>query len=627
MPWHDVHMAVCGEAAHDLSRHLGQSWNHHARTLVNNVRDHDTYTFFIPQPRWAPPRRVRSVVKHWQPTELQLMRSVSVWSNECDTEASIHTGYIQAIKDAKHFIYIEQQFLVSSMGQEGSVVQNQVGMALYDKLHAIITANHDLECKAQEAEERAQELDAMVEVAMTQLALASRAYTASRAEALSILEIDVTPQKGKLSPDCTSNLGEKDEFSREGHALRRMVSARQFSEEEVDALRQGIVVMKQNLSEMQMKFLEENVEGESAEAAGEMQSLEDEINKKAIEYRAAYDAQCLADAEQFHTRQLEMVEEAKEQARALRAGKKKFRVICVLPLWPNLEGEIWNNTVIQNLMHLQYSTICRGELSILGRLARDFPMVDLAEYIDFYNMRSHMVLNGRPVCEQVYIHSKVVIVDDRVGIIGSANINDRSLLGDRDSEVCVYIGPGDHPPSPTHGIKPPETNAHRTIKCNGEPWEASDFLHSLRVRLWAEHLGMLDEAELSGSRITHEAEPFGQVPQHARALLQDAVEAYDQVWVPIAAKNTVVYEAVFPEMPSNDKRTLEDIKAAAGGQLLKQNIYEMSPTFDTEKAVEYLNETQGNVTRMPLDFLLDYDLKLSVWKDAAKNLVPTEVFS
>ncbi len=30
-----------------------------------------------------------------------------------------------------------------------------------------------------------------------------------------------------------------------------------------------------------------------------------------------------------------------------------------------------------------------------------------------------------------------MIVDDKYAIIGSANINDRSLLGDRDSEIAV----------------------------------------------------------------------------------------------------------------------------------------------------------------------------------------------
>jgi phospholipase D1/2 len=39
------------------------------------------------------------------------------------------------------------------------------------------------------------------------------------------------------------------------------------------------------------------------------------------------------------------------------------------------------------------------------------------------------------VTEIVYIHSKLMIVDDRRVIIGSANINDRSQAGNRDSEV------------------------------------------------------------------------------------------------------------------------------------------------------------------------------------------------
>ena len=37
------------------------------------------------------------------------------------------------------------------------------------------------------------------------------------------------------------------------------------------------------------------------------------------------------------------------------------------------------------------------------------------------------------------MHSKLLIADDRVVICGSANINDRSLLGKRDSEIAVIV--------------------------------------------------------------------------------------------------------------------------------------------------------------------------------------------
>lgn len=39
----------------------------------------------------------------------------------------------------------------------------------------------------------------------------------------------------------------------------------------------------------------------------------------------------------------------------------------------------------------------------------------------------------------MYIHGKVCIVDDRLAIIGSANINERSQRGDRDSEIAAVV--------------------------------------------------------------------------------------------------------------------------------------------------------------------------------------------
>ena len=48
-------------------------------------------------------------------------------------------------------------------------------------------------------------------------------------------------------------------------------------------------------------------------------------------------------------------------------------------------------------------------------------------------------MNGVPVSEIVYVHSKLMIVDDKKVILGSANINDRSMNGNRDSELAVLI--------------------------------------------------------------------------------------------------------------------------------------------------------------------------------------------
>jgi len=41
----------------------------------------------------------------------------------------------------------------------------------------------------------------------------------------------------------------------------------------------------------------------------------------------------------------------------------------------------------------------------------------------------------------IYVHSKLMIVDDRYVILGSCNINDRGLIGDSDSEIVSSIWP------------------------------------------------------------------------------------------------------------------------------------------------------------------------------------------
>ena len=52
----------------------------------------------------------------------------------------------------------------------------------------------------------------------------------------------------------------------------------------------------------------------------------------------------------------------------------------------------------------------------------------------------------------IYVHSKLMIVDDSYAIVGSANINQRSLDGDRDSELAIGIGqPKTAASDPTQG--------------------------------------------------------------------------------------------------------------------------------------------------------------------------------
>ena len=55
------------------------------------------------------------------------------------------------------------------------------------------------------------------------------------------------------------------------------------------------------------------------------------------------------------------------------------------------------------------------------------------------------------VTEELYIHAKVLIADDKVVIMGSSNLNDRSQCGDRDSEIALLVEDKDTIPSKMNG--------------------------------------------------------------------------------------------------------------------------------------------------------------------------------
>jgi phospholipase D1/2 len=66
----------------------------------------------------------------------------------------------------------------------------------------------------------------------------------------------------------------------------------------------------------------------------------------------------------------------------------------------------------------------------------------------------------------VYVHSKFMIIDDRYFILGSANLNERSLNGDRDSEIACGVWPG-----------------------HGQDGDALKTICDFRLGIWNAHFG------------------------------------------------------------------------------------------------------------------------------------------
>ncbi len=164
--------------------------------------------------------------------------------------------------------------------------------------------------------------------------------------------------------------------------------------------------------------------------------------------------------------------------RISRAAKndEAWRACIVIPLIPGFQNTVEQEggTSVRLIMQYQYRSICRGESSIFGRLRAQG--IEPEDYIQFYSLRQWGKIGPKKmlVTEQLYIHAKCMVVDDRVAIIGSANINERSMLGNRDSECAAVVRDTD------------------TIwsRMNGEPYKVGRFAHTLRVRLMREHLGL-----------------------------------------------------------------------------------------------------------------------------------------
>ncbi|XP_032703829.1 phospholipase D1 isoform X2 [Lontra canadensis] len=271
--------------------------------------------------------------------------------------------------------------------------------------------------------------------------------------------------------------------------------------------------------------------------------------------------------------------------RILKAHREsqRYRVYVVIPLLPGFEGDIstGGGNALQAIMHFNYRTMCRGENSILGQLKAKLGN-QWINYISFCGLRTHAELEGNLVTELIYVHSKLLIADDNTVIIGSANINDRSMLGKRDSEMAVIVQDTETVPS----------------VMDGEEYQAGRFAQGLRLQCFRVVLGYLSEPSEN---------------------IQDPVsdKFFKEVWVATAARNATIYDKVFRCLPNDEVHNLIQLRDFITKPVLARE--------DPIRAEEELKKIRGFLVQFPFYFLSEESLLPSVGTKEA--IVPTEVWT
>ncbi|CAN6808854.1 unnamed protein product [Brassica oleracea] len=179
-------------------------------------------------------------------------------------------------------------------------------------------------------------------------------------------------------------------------------------------------------------------------------------------------------------------------------AREKFAAYIVIPMWP--EGDP-TNMFMQSILYWQYKTMQMMYQTIYKALveAELDGQYEPQDYLNFfclgtreasdetvskYSSRNQPKKIAKPNAAQVqalksrrfmiYVHSKGMVVDDEFVLIGSANINKRSLEGTRDTEIAMG------------GYQLHHSWAKKGSRPRGQ-------IYGYRMSLWAEHLGFLEQ--------------------------------------------------------------------------------------------------------------------------------------
>jgi phospholipase D1/2 len=495
MPWHDVAMGVIGDAVYDIAEHFVLRWNFVKRDKYKRDGRYDWLTLegregenedlvgvqrpdhpvgdYIHHP--LSPLSGKSLGDKQGTVHAQIVRSSADWSSGILTEHSIQNAYSETIRNAEHYVYIENQFFITATGDQQAPVRNTIGRAIVD---AVVRAGK--EGRKFRVIAVIPSIPGFAGDLRDDAAMGTRAIMDYQYKSICRGEHSIFEQIRAQGVDPTQHI-----FFFNLRSYDRLNVTPSVKKQEEKA---GVKYQEVQRAEAQ-EIMDSGIHGTKGPSDGADKHMGkkggldprddsgDESMEKKTDAKRKFEAQSEAAGTNKQPESTDSV--------AKNAMKDQ----------PNLADEKWEGPL-------------EGEVE-------------------------------NWIQEELYIHGKVLIADDKTVICGSSNLNDRSQLGIHDSELSIVMT---------------DTKTIET-EMDGKPYEAGYHATTLRRYLWREHLGLLLPQEMDASKDPNAQPPHVPNDIHENEEFEFVADPLSdkvwEMWTSRASRNTEIFRQLFHADPDD----------------------------------------------------------------------------
>ncbi|KAJ4366683.1 hypothetical protein N0V95_000010 [Ascochyta clinopodiicola] len=494
--------------------------------------------------------------------DCQITRSATKWSHNISTEHSIQNAYVETIRDSQHFVYIENQFFITATGDQQRPIKNQVGAAIVERI--VRAARNGEKYK-------------MIVVIPAVPAFAGDLKLDEALGTRAIMEFQY------------------DSINRGGHSIYEEIAKAGFNP--MDYIR---FYNLRSYDRINASKVMQDAEQRSGVSYGQASEGFDVAHEGARDYQA-YRPPPTAE---YGVYEMDGGSRPPQQQQAyeMDAGQGGPPNDGRQSDYNRYQQEAEKIGGRQGLGDGRWDSVCECYM-LNGEDIRNVPWEGGAvDEIDAF------------VSEELYIHSKLLIADDTTVICGSANLNDRSQLGDHDSEIAIIIRDPDMIDS----------------TMDGRPYQVSRFASSLRREIFRKHLGLLKHQPIDAVDENWQPVTTPQVydweSEMDRQVADPLSEEFQNLWNWRANTNTNAFGKIFHPVPSDEVKNWKQYdeyysrffgQSQQDKENKKPSLYKwghvVAENFSqgeqgVHEVKEILSTIKGTLVEMPLLFLKEEDI-------------------